>query len=78
MCQYMYLCNNVCSMGNARQEELEIYVQSQGFDVIAVTDTWCDSSHDTNLIVIGYMLFRKDRTDGQYLCNGTAQPGGHL
>ncbi|PKU26818.1 hypothetical protein llap_22878 [Limosa lapponica baueri] len=53
-------------MGN-RQEELEICVRSQGHDLIAVTETWWDSSHDWNAVMDGYVLFRKDRP---------ARPGG--
>lgn len=44
-----------------RQDELEIYAQSQDFDLIAVTETWWDSSHDWNVVRKGYTLFRKDR-----------------
>ncbi|GAB0205340.1 hypothetical protein GRJ2_002999600 [Grus japonensis] len=51
---------NACSMGN-KQEELEVCVQSQGHDLIAVTETWWDSSHDWNAVMDGYVLFRRDR-----------------
>jgi len=47
-------------MGN-EQEELEICVQSQGYDLIAITETWWDSLHDCNAVTDGYTLFRKDR-----------------
>jgi len=40
-----YLYMNACSMGN-KQEELEICVQLQGHDLIAITETWWDSLHD--------------------------------
>ncbi|GAB0204256.1 hypothetical protein GRJ2_002891200 [Grus japonensis] len=49
-----------CSMGN-KQEEVEICVQSQGHDLIAITETWQDSLHDWNAVMDGYILFRKDR-----------------
>jgi len=54
------LYTNACSTGN-KQEELEICVQSQGHDLIAITETWWDSSHDWNAVIDGYTLFRKDR-----------------
>lgn len=44
-----------------RQEELEVCVQSQGFDLTAVTETWWDSSHDWNAVMKGYMMFRRER-----------------
>ncbi|GAB0187639.1 mitochondrial enolase superfamily member 1 [Grus japonensis] len=47
-------------MGN-KQEELEVCVRSQGHDLIAITETWWDSSHDWNAVMDGYVLFRKDR-----------------
>ncbi|GAB0206526.1 hypothetical protein GRJ2_003118200 [Grus japonensis] len=47
-------------MGN-KQEELEASVQSQGQDLIAIAETWWDSSHDWNAVMDGYVLFRKDR-----------------
>jgi len=48
------------SMGN-KQEELEICVQSKGHDLIAITETRWDSSHDWHAVTDGYTLFRKDR-----------------
>ena len=36
-------------------------MQSQGHDLIAITETWWDSSHDWNAVIDGYMLDRKDR-----------------
>ena len=47
-------------MGN-KQEELEVSVRSQGHDLIASTETWWGSSHDWNVVMDGYRLFRKDR-----------------
>lgn len=42
-----------------------MWMQSQGHDLTAVTDTWCDSSHDWNAATDGYVLARKDRPAGQ-------------
>uniref|UniRef100_A0A803XQR1 unspecific monooxygenase n=1 Tax=Meleagris gallopavo TaxID=9103 RepID=A0A803XQR1_MELGA len=54
------LYTNARSMGN-KQEELEFCVRSQGHDLIAITETWWDSLHDWNVVMEGYVLFRKDR-----------------
>lgn len=32
-----------------------------GLCLIAVMETWWDSSHDWNAVMDGYVLFRKDR-----------------
>ena len=54
------LYTNTHNMGN-NQEKLEVCVQSQDHDLIAITETWWDSSHDWNDVVDGYVLFMKDR-----------------
>jgi len=54
------LYTNACSMGN-KQEELEICLWSKGHNLIAVTETWWDSSHDWHAVMDGYRLFGKDR-----------------
>jgi len=48
------------SMGN-KQEELEAIVQQEGYDLVAITETWWDNSHDWHAVMDGYRLFRKDR-----------------
>ena len=47
-------------MGN-KQDSLEICVRSQGYHLIATTETWWDSAHDWNAVMEGYVLHRKDR-----------------
>lgn len=54
------LYTNAWSMGN-KQDELKICVQSRGHNLVAITETWWDSSHDWNAVIEGYVLFRKDR-----------------
>jgi len=54
------LYTNTHSMGD-KQEVLEICMQSQGHDLIAVTETWWDSSQDWNAVIDGYTLVRKGR-----------------
>ena len=41
-------------------EELEICVRSQGYNLITITETWWDSSHDWHAAMDGYTHFRKD------------------
>ena len=51
---------NACSMGN-KQEELEAIVKQASYDLVAITETWRDHSHDWRAAMDGYKLFRKDR-----------------
>ena len=51
---------NACSMGN-KQEELEATVRQASYDLVAITETWWDHSHDWSAAMDGYKLFRKDR-----------------
>ena len=43
------LYTNACSMG-IKQEELETVVQLRKYDLIAITETWWDESHDWNTL----------------------------
>jgi len=43
------------------QEELEAIIQQDGYDLVAITETWWDNSHDWHAVIDGYGLFRKDR-----------------
>ncbi|PKU37911.1 zinc finger swim domain-containing protein 6- hypothetical protein [Limosa lapponica baueri] len=52
-----FLYTNAPSMGN-KQEEVEICVWPQGHDLMAITETWWDSSHDWNAVMDGYVLYR--------------------
>jgi len=47
-------------MGN-KQEELEAITQQDGYDLVAIRETWWDNSHDWHNVMEGYRLFRKDR-----------------
>uniref|UniRef100_A0A8B9ZFV9 Reverse transcriptase domain-containing protein n=1 Tax=Anas platyrhynchos TaxID=8839 RepID=A0A8B9ZFV9_ANAPL len=51
-------------MGN-KQEELEAIVQRAGYDLVAITETWWDQSHDWSTAMPGYRLFRRDRQHGR-------------
>ena len=51
---------NAHSLGN-KQEELELRAQSEGYDIMGVTETWWDNSHDWGITMDSYRLFRKDR-----------------
>ena len=54
------LYTNAHSMGN-KQEELEAVVQLGKYDLIAIMETWWDKSHNWNLLIEDYRLFRRDR-----------------
>ena len=49
-------------MGN-KQEELEIHVRAGYYDLVAITETWWDRSHEWNMVMDGYVLLRKDKCD---------------
>ncbi|GAB0208591.1 hypothetical protein GRJ2_003324800 [Grus japonensis] len=51
---------NARSLGN-KQEELELRAQSESYDIIGITETWWDNSHDWRTTMDGYRLFHKDR-----------------
>ncbi|CAM4502766.1 unnamed protein product [Lepidochelys kempii] len=54
------LYTNAQSLGN-KQGELEVLVMSRNYDMIGITETWWDNSHDWSTVLDGYKLFRKDR-----------------
>jgi len=58
--QLKCIYTNTRSMGN-KQEELEAIVQHDSYDLVAVTETWWDDSHDWSAAMDGYKLFRRDR-----------------
>jgi len=58
--QMKYLYTNTRSMGN-KQEELEAIVLLESYDLVAITETWWDESHDWNVALHGSSLFRRDR-----------------
>lgn len=47
-------------MGN-EQDELQIHVQSQGFDLVVIMETWWDSSHDCSVVMQGFSLLGRHR-----------------
>jgi len=55
------LYTNARSRGN-KQEEIEICMQSQGHDLIVITETWWDNSQDWNAIIDGDINFRQNRS----------------
>ena len=44
-----------------KQEELEAIVRQANYDLVAITETWWDHSHDWSAVMDGYKLFRRDR-----------------
>ena len=43
-----------------KQEELEILIQEGNYDLIGITETWWDDSHDWNIAIEGYKLTKKN------------------
>jgi len=52
---------NECTHLGNKQEELEATVLLEIYDLIALTETWWDKSHDWSVAIDGYLLFRRDR-----------------
>jgi len=44
-----------------KQEELGAIIQPDSYDLVTITETCWDSSHDWHAVMDGYRLFRKDR-----------------
>ena len=47
------LHTNAQSMGN-QQEELEVRIKERDYDLIGITETWWDNSHNWNNRIVGY------------------------
>mgnify|MGYP001853842016 FL=1 len=60
MAQLEYIYTTALSMGN-KQVELEATVQQANYDLVAITGTWWDHSHDWTAAMEAYKLFRMDR-----------------
>ena len=55
---------NACSMEN-NQGELEVCVRLQGYDLIAITETWRDISHDQNVAMDGFVILVRTGQEGE-------------
>ena len=40
---------------------LSVLLAFFGYDLVAITEMWCDNSHDWHDVMDGYRIFRKDR-----------------
>ena len=58
--QLKCIYTNVSSKGN-KQQELEAIVQPENYNVVTITETWWDNSHNCKATMNGYQLFRRDR-----------------
>lgn len=58
--QLTCLYTNTPSMGN-KQEELEAMLQLENYDLIAIMETWWDKSHNWNIGMEGYKIYRRNR-----------------
>ena len=54
------LYTNAQSMGN-KQEELELLIHQNKYDIIGITETWWDETYDWNVVIGGYNLFQRNR-----------------
>lgn len=54
------LHTNACNMGN-KQEELEVIVELESYNLITITEMWRDESCDWSTVIDGYKLFMRDR-----------------
>jgi len=50
-----------CTQHGQKQEELEAIVWQADHDLVAISETWWDHSHDWSAVMDGYKLLRKDR-----------------
>ncbi|KAK4815429.1 hypothetical protein QYF61_002644 [Mycteria americana] len=57
--QLKCLYTNARSMGN-KQEEFEAIVHQENYDMVAITETWWDDSHNWSAAMDGYKHFRRD------------------
>ncbi|TRZ19413.1 hypothetical protein HGM15179_007741 [Zosterops borbonicus] len=57
--QLNFMYTNARSMGN--KKELEVMVQQQSYDVVAITEMWWDDSYGWSTALDGYRLFRRGR-----------------
>ncbi|PKU31387.1 mitochondrial fission process protein 1 [Limosa lapponica baueri] len=51
-------------MGN-KQEELEATVLLESYDLVAITETWWDKSHDWSAAINGYRLLEETGEEGR-------------
>lgn len=61
--EYKCLYTNAHSVRN--KQELKTYVLPQGCDLIAITETGWDSSHDWNIVMGGYVLLGRTGQRGE-------------
>ena len=62
---------NACSLPG-KMDELRNLVDTDNFDVIAITETWANEViSDAELALGGYVLFRNDRKKGDYTKGGS-------
>ena len=57
--QLQCIYTNARSMGN-KQEELEATACQGNYDVVTITETWWDDSHNWSAAMDVYKLFRRD------------------
>ena len=58
--QLKCLYTSAHSLSN-KQDELETVMHLESYDLVAITETWWDDSHNWNTTIDGYWLFRRNR-----------------
>ena len=48
-----------------RGDELTAQIMANGYDLVAITETWLQDGHDWELNIQGYQTVRKDRQEGK-------------
>ena len=61
--QLKCLYTNACSMGN-KQEELEVIVQLENYDIAAIRETWWDDSFNRSAAMDGFRRGKQGRRGG--------------
>lgn len=56
LAQLKCIYTNARSMGN-KQEELEAIVQQGNYDIVAITETWWEDSHEWSAVIDGFFFF---------------------
>jgi len=57
--QLKCVCTNARSTDN--KQELEAILQQHSYDLVTITETWWDDSHDWTAATDGYKLLRRNR-----------------
>jgi len=60
--QLKYIYTNASSM-DKKQNKLEAIMQQKNNDIVAITETWQDDSHNWSVVVDSYKRFKRGRQE---------------